>query len=160
MYKELRMRSPESVIKEIDHLVKDLKVDFIWDVSENFLENRIWFENFYNLYRKYRRKPVFCIYSRADRITEDIAEKLQELNIQQVLLGIESQDSNSLKMMNKGITIDINKNAVQYLNSHRITVITSFIFGVPEESRDSLNNSLRFIQELTKTRKNITKVVA
>lgn len=150
MYRDLRICRPDLVVKEIDYLMNNFDLEFIWDVSDNFFDGEGWFDKFYKLYKDYPNKPIMRIYSRVDNINEEIVKKLQRLNIKQVALGLESGDSSVMAAIRKGVTARRNKQAVRLLASAGISVIGHFVLGAPGESKDSLRKTVDFMQELTK----------
>jgi len=139
MYKKLRLRNVENVWREIDKLVFNYGVDYIWDVSDSFLSDKNWFEEFYNQSQKRNKKPFFKIQARADElIDENIIKMLVDLNVAQIFIGFESNNDKCLAQMRKGMLSKVNKKAVSLLVKYRLPIRGYFVLGAPGETKQSL----------------------
>jgi len=153
MDKEVRLKSPFAVWEEIKSLVTNYGANHIFDVSDDFLGDREWFDEFYEIARRNKKyNPELRIYARADRITKKIARMLKELNVWGVALGIESGARNSLSSLRKGMTKTQNRQAVKLLAQERINIFTSFILGAPGENRKSLRETLFQMKEFSRVK--------
>ena len=148
MYKSLRARSPHLVLEEIDSLVKKFNADLIWDISDDFFDQKGWFKEFHSLYKGYSFKPRMRVYARADDINSENIKKIKDLNIHQVVLGLESGDPKILSSMKKGTVTSIGFKAVKDLKKAGISVIGNFVFGGPGESKDSIDRTVDFVHKL------------
>lgn len=156
MDKELRTKNPERVWEEINYLVKDFNVHFIWDVRDDFLDNPEWLYSFHQESRKHKQMPVLRIFARADRINRDTIRVLKEVNVKQVILGIESGDVKSLATMRKGLPAESNLRAVKILNDFGVKIIACFVLGAPKESVKSLFNTFIHLSKI----KRLTRLYA
>jgi len=68
-----------------------------------------------------------------------------------VFLGIESGDQQILKYMNKAATLDRYKWGIRQLQQRDIATFASLICGFPGETRESVLNSLNFVEEMAPT---------
>jgi len=150
MYKDMRTRNPELILEEIDYLVKKFKADFLWDVSDNFFDGKGWFDKFYGIYKDYPFKPTMRIYARANDITEENMKKIADMKIKQIIIGLETGDQRKLISLRKGPTASIaaSKKAIKLLKSAGISSYGFFVFGAPNETKESLKKSVEFIHEL------------
>jgi radical SAM superfamily enzyme YgiQ (UPF0313 family) len=82
--------------------------------------------------------------SRVDAITSEVLQKLKEGGCWQLLVGIESGDDRMLQIMNKGVTVEQNSNAVKLMNKYKMGIRADFILGVPGETKESLQKTLDF----------------
>lgn len=124
-------------------------IDCLIDVGDDFLGNRSWFEQFYKS-RPSSLKDIGIrfIYSRVEHINEYTADMLQELNVSEICLGLESGDRHILRKIRKGNTPEQHINAVKLLAQRDIKLISAFMIGHPEESKASINTTIEHIQEI------------
>ena len=81
--------------------------------------------------------------------TEEIVKLAAESGLQEVALGLESVDSDDvLVMANKpSKSIENNKRYIELLKKYGIKVKVCLIFGLPGESRQVLDRTIRFLDE-------------
>jgi radical SAM superfamily enzyme YgiQ (UPF0313 family) len=82
---------------------------------------------------------------RTDAISEDNVEVLAKSGCMVAYLGIESGDDKVLKAMKKQTTREQNLKAVKLLDSQGIGTISTLIIGFPEETRESVDNSISLL---------------
>jgi radical SAM superfamily enzyme YgiQ (UPF0313 family) len=91
----------------------------------------------------------FFIYSRVSfMLKEEVMDLLKSLNVKEVFLGVESGDDKMLKNAVKGQYVNVILRAVKMLASNNIKYFPSFVLGLPGESRESLQNTVRLCQQL------------
>jgi radical SAM superfamily enzyme YgiQ (UPF0313 family) len=77
-----------------------------------------------------------------------MARQLKSLGVYEVFIGAESGDDEILELMNKGIKVDQTRRAVELLANEGISVIVSFVLGLPGESSRTLQKTMDFAREL------------
>lgn len=142
-----RARNPRNIWLEIQMLVDIYKTDLIWEVSDSIASDISWLNEFVS------NKPAsvncaFYFYIRADEVSEYTAGLLSKINCKRVFLGIESGNDDLLLEANKGSDTKQNLQAVQILSKHNIGIHLSFILGFPGESKKTIENTKRHIQQL------------
>jgi len=145
----VRHRTPEEFVAEINYLIESRGIDFVWDISDNFLSDDAWFYSFYDAYRRNKEKPKKRIFSRASSITPQIAGMLADINVYEVYIGAESGDNGSLRRMKKGCTSKTNIQAATLLSKEGIRVHACHVLGAPEENEESVKNTLDQVESLT-----------
>jgi radical SAM PhpK family P-methyltransferase len=68
-----------------------------------------------------------------------------------VFLGIESGDQSILSVMNKSARVDAYRQGIASLKARGIMTFASLIVGFPGETRDTVDNTIRFIDETQPT---------
>lgn len=147
--KNVRFRNIDEIWDEIRGLKEQYKTDYIWDISDDNLNSPSWFKAFVDRRPDDLSDINFLIYSRVNRITEAIVPYLKRLNVYEVYLGIESGDDAILKSTLKGTTSRLALNAARRLKDAGIYYFPSFVLGLPGETEESLNNTLKFAENLT-----------
>jgi len=142
-----RGRDPEKVWEEIRNLVEDYNVDYVRDLADSFSQNLGWLKKFTGQKPRGINVPL-RIWARSNQINEKTIGYLAKLNVHDVFLGTESGDLGCLERMQKGITPEDNVNAVKLLKEYGMKTFISFVLGLPGESKGSLDNTLRHMDEL------------
>jgi len=148
--KGVRFRNIKQIWEEIRDLSKLYEIDYIWDISDDNLNSPEWFKSFVNQKPDELNNISFLIYSRVNRISDDIISYLRKLNVYEVYLGFESGDNQILKQSFKGANIDIAIGAAERLKRAGIFYFPSFVLGLPGETEKSLSNTLKFAERLAK----------
>jgi radical SAM superfamily enzyme YgiQ (UPF0313 family) len=150
MYNLHRIKSPQHTVDEIKRLIDDHKTDFIFDASDDFLDNMEWFNSFYNIYKKIKNKPVLRVYSRVNYLTDDTCRMLKELRVEELIVGFENGDNEVLASMNKGSTVQMNNNALKMTQKNNIKVYATFIIGGVGVDRKRLVHARNYIMNFQK----------
>jgi len=142
MYKKFRKKNPKTIWREIDRLVHDYGVDYVWDVSDSFLGHKDWFSGFYNEARKRKNKPRFKIQARADELIDpNTVKMIADMGATQIFVGFESGDDQMLVSMRKGLLSPVNKKAISLLTDNGLDIRGYFILGAPGETKKSLKKT-------------------
>ena len=148
--KQFRHRSPENVLAEIDHLVKDygIKELNILDDNFTFLPGRVeqicdgLIERGYDLELKTGNGI------RADRVTLPLLKKMKQAGFYLVAFGIEAGNPEILKKMRKGETKEHIINAVKWSKEAGLLTEGFFMFGNEGEGREEMLETIQFAKDL------------
>lgn len=144
----VRFRNIPEIWKEIGELEELYQTDYIWDISDDNLNEPEWFKQFVEQRPPNLSDIGFLIYSRVDRIKDNIIPYLKKLNVFEVYLGFESGDKDILRNTVKGISVDAALEVAKKLKDAGIFYFPSFVVGLPGESERSLRNTLQFVEKL------------
>ena len=145
-YDGVRFRSIDNVIEEIKYLIKEFKIKELQFIDDNLtlkkdyaieLCNRI-IEEKINI----EWSPINGI--RADSFDEELAIKMKESGCYLVDFGIESANSQILKNIKKGETIDTITKAINNANKAGLITIGNFIFGLPGDTKETIEESINY----------------
>jgi radical SAM superfamily enzyme YgiQ (UPF0313 family) len=150
-YSFMRYWSPEFIIKEFDKLV-EMGVYTIKITDEMFLLNRKYYVPLCEMLRDrgYGDKLRMWAYSRIDTVRRpDLLKLLREAGIKWLALGIESGDKTVRLEVSKGKfeDVDINK-VIQQVHDADIEVMANYIFGLPGDTKESMQTTLDLSKEL------------
>ncbi|MFA5147343.1 MAG: radical SAM protein [Candidatus Omnitrophota bacterium] len=142
----LRYRSAENVIGEIRYLMERFKAREIHFFDDNLTFDKEHIMEICRLIIKNGIKIRWCVPDgiRADRVDEEMLRAMKESGCYYVLLGIESADPEMLKDMKKGETIEQMRRAIRLCDKAGINVGGTFIFGLPGETKNSIDMTIRF----------------
>ncbi len=105
------------------------------------------FEEFLELYvSKGFRPKLEVMQMRADTLTLKMCQLLKKANAPAICLGVESADSNILKQIQKGETLEDIERACTYVKSCDIPLVLCFVIGLPNTTQENDEKSLDFAQ--------------
>lgn len=81
---------------------------------------------------------------RADRLTDELVEKMKQAGVFRVGIGIESGSYGIIKRLNKRLDLTKVITAIDMFRKRRITVHGYFILGFPFETRKDISETIRF----------------
>ena len=138
-----RMWSPESVIKEIDILVNRYGVKNIKFVDEMFVLNRNHVIGICDRIIERGYDLNIWAYARVDTVKDEFLDKLTRAGFRWLALGIESGSKHVRDGVEKGRfgSVEIVK-TVKNIQAAGINVIGNYIFGLPDDTRESMQETL------------------
>ncbi|SHJ81638.1 Radical SAM superfamily enzyme YgiQ, UPF0313 family [Desulfatibacillum alkenivorans DSM 16219] len=86
--------------------------------------------------------------ARIDSLDEDLLARMKESGCGRVYLGIESGLQEMLDRVNKGITIEQVRRAVDMTKAHGIKTLGFFMTGLPGETKQTVKETLKFATSL------------
>jgi radical SAM superfamily enzyme YgiQ (UPF0313 family) len=101
-----RRRSPQRVAAEVEYLLARYQPDQLWYADDVFTIKHSWlFEYADELKRRNLRVPFECI-SRADRLDEQVIDRLAEMGCHRLWIGSESGSQNVLDLMKREVSVE------------------------------------------------------
>jgi anaerobic magnesium-protoporphyrin IX monomethyl ester cyclase len=154
----LRMRSPENIAEEVKYLY-DKGVREIYLRSDTFNTELGWATSVCEKIKELNLKDlVFQCNLRADKMDDDFAEKLNEINCWLVHIGLESVNNRVLKGINKLVTYEDIERTLRTLKKHHIKVYGFFMLynaweengELKYETTEEVENTLETVRKLLK----------
>jgi len=148
----IRFFSPEYVVHELTHILENYQVPdniiIIWD--ELFIADTQRLRDIVNLMEKnglLGRFKFWC-HARANLVTDEVAELLNQMGVRMVNMGLES-DSPPILQYYKGPTVSIRDhgNAIRTLKRRGIVPEASFIIGAPQETHADFLRTIQFMKK-------------
>ena len=148
-WNKTRYFSAEYVVEEIKEMIEKYAVNMIdfWD--DLFIANKKRLEQISRLLKEegITDKVSFNCQARANLINDQTLINLKNMNVNQLSFGFESGSQNVLKYLKKDtVTVDQNRNAVFLSKKYGFVVNGSFVLGSPDETKDDIELSLRFLK--------------
>ena len=134
-------------------------------ISKKFPSGNViaYFQNFTNTYGNveylrsiyeealnHPRVIGLAIATRPDCIDDKVLDLLKELNKKTFLwveLGLQTTDENTAEIINRGWKLEVFDKVSNSLNSEKIKVVAHIIVGLPNESRETILNSIKYLVE-------------
>ena len=144
---KVRYRSMEKVVDEIEILM-EMGFDLINIADDLFTVNKDRVIRFCQIIKERKLSFVWSAFSRVNTVDSEILEIMKSAGCYAVSFGIESGNTEMLKRIRKGITLDQARHAAKICKSAGIRTHASFMVGLPGETLQSLNDSLDFAESL------------
>jgi anaerobic magnesium-protoporphyrin IX monomethyl ester cyclase len=143
-----RMWSPESVINEIDVLVNQYGVKNIKFVDEMFVLKAAHVTGICDKIIERGYDLNIWAYARVDTVKDEFLGKLRQAGVRWLALGIESGSKHVRDGVEKGRfgSIDIIA-TVRKIQEAGIHVIGNYIFGLPDDTHESMQETLELALE-------------
>ena len=121
----------------------------VYIVDDDFLFNKERLLEFYEKVKENRIDKRFLVYGRADFIAanEDVMEKLAEIGLSAVIVGIEASSQDELDRFNKKSKLSDNEEAVRILQKYNIECYATIILGADWDKSD-FNRLHKYIKRL------------
>ena len=147
--RHVRFKSPEKVIEEIDVLVRKYDVKYIKILDECFVLNMNHVNAICDLLIERHYDLNIWAYARVDTVNEKILDKLKKAGIQWLAFGIESASQIALGDVNKG-QFDLHKIkcVMKLVKKSGINIMANFMFGLPEDTIDSMEQTLQLARDI------------
>jgi anaerobic magnesium-protoporphyrin IX monomethyl ester cyclase len=143
-----RMRTPESVVAEIDYLHNTYGVKTYKIIDEMFVLNERHVMAICDLLIERNYGLNIWAYARVDTVKPHMLDKLRRAGFRWLALGIESGSKHvrdgALKALRSNDIVDI----VRQIQVAGIHVIGNFIFGLPDDDHDSMAETLELARDL------------
>ena len=155
-----RFWDPEFIINEFDALarrgIRNIKIAdelFVLNANQFMRICELIIERGYDF-------NIWC-YSRIDTVKERFLETLKKAGVNWLALGIESGNTRVRKDVTKGRFEDVDiRDIVRKIRDHDINVIGNYIFGLPEDDRESMQTTLDLALELNTEEANFYSAMA
>jgi len=142
---KLSMSSPETVYKHLSIIKNNYGISSINFQDDIFTLNKKRLFKILELIKPLNLK--FRCMGRAGYDNEKVYEKLAEAGCIQISFGAESGSQYILDRMNKQAKVKDNYNVIQWAKKYGITSRAFFIIGFPGETKDTLDETKKFIEE-------------
>ena len=139
-----RCRKPEKVMEEMAHLVETYGIEFFTLIDAYPTKHRERWELFLDLLIERKLGVYLLIETRVEDIIRDadILHKYRDAGIIHIYIGAESADKDTLNSLNKGTDFEQNKQALDLCRETGIITEASFMIGFPNETWDSIQNTI------------------
>ncbi|MFX0195977.1 MAG: B12-binding domain-containing radical SAM protein [Candidatus Hodarchaeota archaeon] len=143
--RNVRFRSPENVVKEITSL-QNIGLKSVNFEDDIFGVNKKHLENLCDAIKKKCSGLKFSCEIHAKLVDEDVISIMKKSGCHSIHIGVESGNDKMLRKIRKGITIEEAFSAAKIIKKHGIELNTYFMAGFPEETEETLSDTMKAIQ--------------
>ncbi|MBW8001712.1 MAG: B12-binding domain-containing radical SAM protein [Planctomycetes bacterium] len=141
-----RVRDPLDIFFEISYLINEYDVGYVHFVDDAFVCNKAFVEEFCSLI-----KPMGIKWSCSGRVnvmTDELAETMASAGCLGVCYGLESASQVMLDRMNKKVSVDQYRKAIEINKRHFVYEDYTFVIGTPGETDGTVAESVNFCEEM------------
>jgi anaerobic magnesium-protoporphyrin IX monomethyl ester cyclase len=145
----VRFHSPEYVVQEVEMILDKYQPQYLTFFDDLFIASRKRLRRIVELIREkgIHKRVAFQLTVRANLIDEETVDLLQQMNVFDVLIGLESGNERALRFLKGNVTLEQNQRAVDLLHAGGIGISATFIIGAPHETRQEILQTLEFIKQ-------------
>jgi anaerobic magnesium-protoporphyrin IX monomethyl ester cyclase len=145
-----RPRSPESVLEELELLVRRFSFGAVAFTDDAFMISPSRVAAIAEGILRRGLDVLWWSFARVDTVLAhpELLPLMHRSGARTVFLGIESGSQEELDELGKGTQVHQAREAVELLRRHGIDTIASFILGAPGETRESLERTIRLARRL------------
>jgi anaerobic magnesium-protoporphyrin IX monomethyl ester cyclase len=144
----MRFWSPRFVIGQIEQL-SQLGVETMRISDEMFFLNRKYYEPLVNGLVDRRLPLRMWAYSRVDTVRSEYLDVFQQAGIDWLALGIEAGNQHVRQEVSKGSFKEVNiRNVCSGIRASGMNVISNYIFGFPDDTIETMQQTLDLALEL------------
>lgn len=149
-HRKVTFRSVENVLSEIDYLIERFGMRQIDILDDNFALGRTRLEKILDsiIERNYGLAINLQLGIRAEIVDEVILQKMKAAGVYKVAFGIESVDSEVLRLCRKELDFEKVEFAVRVANELGLITYGFFIIGLPGETDEGFERTLEFARRM------------
>ena len=144
----MRFWSPQFILGEFEKLA-NLGVETIRISDEMFFLNKKYYEPLLNSIIERGYKFRMWAYSRIDTVRPNYLELFRKAGIGWLALGVEAGNQVVRREVSKGSFQEINiRQVVKAIREHDLNIISNYIFGFPDDTLETMQQTLDLALEL------------
>jgi len=145
-----RMRSPKSVVDEVEYLQREFGTKDIAFIDDNFSQNR---QRTIDICREIIQRKIKVDWNcpngvRVDTLDLALLKLMKKAGCYQLSFGIESGNQEVLDKVGKGIKLEQVENAVKWAKEAGIGTIGFFMIGLPYDTEETMQQTIDFAKSL------------
>jgi radical SAM superfamily enzyme YgiQ (UPF0313 family) len=144
----IRYRSPEKVVEEIGLLVDRYGVKNLKIIDELFVLDESHYMTIVDMLIKRGYDLNIWAYARVDTVKPENLVRMRKAGITWLALGIETANPEVRDSAQKNMRVKDIAKVVGEIQGAGISVIGNYIFGLPEDTLETMNETLRLAEEL------------
>lgn len=145
---KVRFRSVQNVISEMKMLISKYRVPYFSFRDASFtVDRKRTLELCRQLVKENLNVSWECI-TRLDLLDEELVVNMKRAGCTTIRIGIETGNEQLMRQMGRKFTLKQIKKAAMMLNNQDIFWTAYFMFGVPEETEETIADSLKLITEI------------
>lgn len=144
----VRVRSVDNIVAEIKECVEKYKIKNFLFWSDIFDLDKKWTMELCNRIIDEKLNITWSANTRADTITQDLANLMYKSGCRLMSLGVESGSQMILDNIGKHLKLDKIREAVKILKRAKIQIYNYFVIGLPWETEETVEETIKFAIEL------------
>ena len=143
-----RMRSPKSVVDELEFLNKKYGAQQFTFYDDAFTVDQSRVQKICEEIQNRKLKIKWDCETRVDMVTRELLQTMKDAGCIAVWFGVEAGSQMVIDAMGKGYTLEKIKKAFKMAQEVGLMTVASVVLGFPEETPETLRQTTKFIEEL------------
>lgn len=143
-----RLKSPERIVADIHHFHDKYGINSFWFSHDAFTTNRQLVARVCDRILEEGLKIKWRCTARIDCISEELILKMKEAGMVEIELGIETGSNRMQKLIKKNLDLEKSRSMIKFLLKNGVRVGLFFMYGLPEETEEDLNETLELLFSL------------
>lgn len=143
--KAVRRRSVAEVLRELEHIVNELKIKHIYFLDDTLTLDRNYILELCKGIKEKGLKFTFEGSTRANLWDEEMVRLMQECGLIRISFGLETVDLRVRKIIKKTVPIESYFEANRLNNRLKIETINSVMLGLPGDTPESIKSTVDFL---------------
>ena len=144
----IRYRNIDKVVEELDLLVNTYGIKNIKIIDEMFALNEKRIVSLCDMIIERRYDLNMWAYARVNTVTEKMLDKMKQAGVNWVAYGFESGSKRVIESVTKGYKMEQVGKVVEMTYDLDMHICANFIFGLPEDNYDSMNETLKLMLDI------------
>jgi anaerobic magnesium-protoporphyrin IX monomethyl ester cyclase len=149
--KKWNMKSPERVIEELRYLKRNYDIKTVSFFDETFTIDRERVVKICNAITSEKMDLTWYCNSRVNLVDEELLDIMRQAGCRGISFGIESGNQHVLDSVDKGVSVEQSEKAIKMVKAAGIKCYCSFVFGLPGETEETINETMDFIKRTLPT---------
>ncbi|MBU1043329.1 MAG: B12-binding domain-containing radical SAM protein [Candidatus Omnitrophica bacterium] len=147
----VRLRSPESLYKEIKDLRAEYKIDSFYFIDDLFTLKKENVRQFCQLMIDDKSPLIWGCSSKVNTVDYEMLKIMADAGCVQIDFGVEKGTNPELEQLKKGITVEQIEKTFNICRKLNIRTFANMLVNTPAEKEEDLQSSLSFIDNLKPT---------
>lgn len=149
VHHKVRFRSPENVLAEMELCIDKFGISDFRFFDDCMTLNHDHIVKLCRLIIQKKLDIFWNCQSRVDAVDFELLKLMKKARCHQITYGVETGSEKSLKVLNKGTTLQQAREAIKATKKAGLESGASFIIGVPGETIDDIKQTINFAKELS-----------
>jgi len=145
---KLKVRSPKNIVDEIEECVKRHNIRNFFFRADTFTWDEKWVVDLCQMVLDRKLNIRWGCNSRVDTISDKRLEWMKKAGCWIIGFGIESGNQEMLDKMKKRAKLEDARKAIALCKKYGVKTYGLFLIGLPWETRQTVDETIRFAQEL------------
>ena len=148
--RKYRLKSPERIIEEIKYVHRKFGFTHFSFEHDMFTLNREKVIHVCELIKNLDFDIRWSCSARIDCLDKELIDIMADAGLKHLYIGVETGSPRMQKIIHKNLKLDNALELLTYISSKGLNMVTSFIFGFPEETEEDFTQSMELMLELSK----------
>lgn len=146
--RQVRASSPEYVVSEIEECINKYGIREIEFYDETLTLNSKRMNRFLDLIEEKKLDFKWSARTSVKCVSKDMLNRMAKLGCIRLNFGIEVGNEEILRQIKKPIKYDMVRDGIKWAKEAGITVLGFFILGLPNETEETINDTIKLMLEL------------